>query len=148
MQNAEYLKTGKSTCFKKTFYPTYNSEIDPRRPCLRHLKIDPAPVDAVVRLADVEHLEPGLLGAGTGIEDDPVPAQKIRLHRVSLAWTHVEPRPRVDRVDRRLYVLAVPHDKDELVVAGVGRHGDVAGEEGGVAGLVHQGVVDHRLGLA
>ena len=69
----------------------------------------------------------------------------------------VHPSPGVDRVDGRLDVLPVPHDQGQLVLhrgpratrgsrfaAGL-RHGDVAGQQGCLPGLVDDGLC--RLGF-
>ena len=116
------------TCFQRLI-PTYNSEIHPGGPCLAHLEVDPAPVQSVLTLTDVEHLEPGLVWAGAGVEHHPVVAEQLRIDPVApdvVDRGDVDPGPGVDGVDGALHVLSVPHDQGEFVAGTVPGHGDIA----------------------
>lgn len=68
--------------------------------------------------------------------------KQVGVDPVATDVTHgrdMDPGPGVNGVDRALDVLTVPHDEGELVPGASPGHGDVAGKEGGVAGLVDHG---------
>ena len=137
-----------------SFRLTYDCQVHPRRPCLGGLEVHSAPVKAIIGLTDVEHLQPGPLGAGVGVKNHSVVSKQIRVYPM---WTHIIGRrhARVDAVDGALHILPVPHDKHQLVIdrsglSAVGRavgYRDVAWKKGGVARLVDQTALRYAASL-